>query len=158
MSRSGSTSSGRAPAVDLRALCTWALGLVVLACGSPGLTPLVLPQTDSALPDTPRNLPTHLDSGASPLAQRRVTLRMERECLVGLDSMGETLWLIWPSAYWLDGEVVMNGRTAVARIGDRIQVTGGSNAFMNIQENLTNEGPPSCRHLSLFWVGGVSNA
>lgn len=51
-----------------RAFVLAAAAAVLGGCGLLGPSPLVAPAIENALPDTPRNLPTHADSGISMLA------------------------------------------------------------------------------------------
>lgn len=115
-----------------------------------------LAPTDNALPDTPRNVATHFDYGATPVAEMRATLTLEDGCLVAKQSLGEYAIPIWPSAYWLDGTTLMDGRRPVAEIGDAVRLIGGNYPRGQIPGELSNPIAETCPDVAaVFWVGGV---
>lgn len=99
-----------------RAVVLAAASALLAGCGALGPTPLVVPAIDNALPDTSRNLPTDADSGSSMLALLEGQLRLDGPCLLVVDA-GASYLPIWPSDYWLDGDVLRSGREQVAAIG-----------------------------------------
>ena len=136
-----------------RLLLALALALVAASCNGFG-PPAGPTETDGHLADTPRNLPTHLDNGPSPLSQITGTLTVEGKC-VYLTSGIDRYLPIWPSAYWLDGTMLMSGRRKVAGSGDRMTLIGGSYELGDINEKLTNLVLPECAMSYVFWAGGV---
>ena len=90
------------------------------------------------------------------MAELIVTLRQEGECLNGKRRTGESVWLVWPSAFWLDGDAIKNGQERVASIGDSLTLLGGNYSYAEIEGRLTNPGPVICRESpALFWVSGI---
>lgn len=139
----------------MRRITGAAIGLVLpllLGCSGLGPTPLVLPATDNALPDTPRNLPTHADSGATMLATLKGQLVLDGPCLL-IAADATTYLPIWPSAYWLDGRVLRSGRDHVAEVGETIRLTGGHVPLPD-PARLTNPVDLACLRREVFWVGG----
>jgi hypothetical protein len=127
----------------------------VVIAGCNGLGPPAGPvETDGHLADAPRNVPTHLDNGSSPLSQIGGTLTVEGKCvyLIG----GSDRYLpIWPSDYWLDGTTLMSGHRKVATAGDRMTLIGGTYELGDINERLTNLVLPECAMTYVFWAAGV---
>ena len=140
------------------AVLAWVVLLAAALAGCEailGPTPLTLPQVDNALPDTPRNLPTHLD-GASMLAELRGVLRADGGCLWIVEG-GIPRLAIWPSDFWLDGEILRSGREAVATVDRQIRVIGGNLTTADVRGRLTNPIPEDCLQDHVFWVGGVAS-
>jgi hypothetical protein len=139
--------------VHLRWISFVATAVLLAGCDALGPTPLVLQETDGHLADTPRNLPTHRD-GASMLAELEGALNLEGPCLL-VGGTGLAALPIWPSNFWLDGMVLMSGRTPIARVGDRVRLSGGTIPIDNVGGRLTNPIPAECTQQDIFWTGGV---
>lgn len=130
-----------------------ATAAVLGGCGLLGPTPLVLPAADNALPDTPRNLPTHADTGTSMLALLEGSLKLDGVCLLVAAGGGAHL-PVWPSDYWLDGDVLRSGHKRVAAVGETVELIGG---HVSPQGRLfTNPIDPACARGQVFWVGGLT--
>lgn len=134
-----------------------ACGAILIAgCGVQDSPRHTLAPTDNALPDTPRNVATHFDYGATPLAEMEATLTVEDGCLVAKQSLGEYALPIWPSAFWLDGTKLMDGRRRVAELGEAVRLIGGHYPRGQIPGELSNPIPEACSDVfSVFWVGGI---
>lgn len=140
--------------------CPWILTAcaVIFIAGCTVLDPprRTLAPTNNALPGTLRNVATHFDYGATPVAEMKATLTLEDACLLAKQSLGEYAIPIWPSAYWLDGTTLMDGRRPVAEVGDAVRLIGGHFPRGQIPGELSNPIPESCPDVpSVFWVGGI---
>jgi hypothetical protein len=136
---------------SIRQLFVMAVAAAMLgACGILGPTPLTVPALDNSLPDTPRNLPTHADSGISMLALLEGRLELVGPCLLVVGG-GVGHLPVWPSNYWLDGEILRSGRARVAALGETVELSGG---YVPVQGRLfTNPIHPACARGEVFWVG-----
>lgn len=143
--------------MSLRSLLLAACAVAFIdGCGALEAPRRTLPATDNALPDTPRNVATHFDYGATAVAEMKATLILEDGCLLAKQSLGEYAIPIWPSAYWLDVTTLMDGRRPVAELGHAVRLIGGNYPRGQIPGDLSNPIPDTCPDtLSVFWVGGM---
>jgi hypothetical protein len=104
-------------------------------------------------------LPIHRDLDSYPAALLEATLTRDGECLYAVGRDGTERWLpIWPSGFFLDGEVVMKGTERIAAIGDRVRLGGGeypANDYAFVRTLMTADLSKACRDGRYWLVGEI---